>query len=75
MSSSVPSMDSSRSPRQNVPGVAAVPQAPATLLNSSRSGAWPKRRRATANEPAFAARRCSPARRGMFSTISRSTSA
>jgi len=70
----VPSIDKSRSARQNVPGVAAVPHTPATLSNSSRSGACPKRRRATASEPAFAARQRSPARRGMFSTISRGTS-
>ena len=68
-------MDSSRSPRQNAPAVAAVLQAPATLSNSSRTGPDPKRRRATVSDPAFAARQRSPARRGMFSTISRSTSA
>ena len=74
MCNSVPSSDTSRSPRQNTPGVAGVPCTPATWPNSQRSGAAPSRARALVTEPVRAGRvHFSPARRGMFSSSSRST--
>jgi hypothetical protein len=42
----VPSSDTSRSPRQNAPGVPGTATAPATFANSSRSGSAPSLARA-----------------------------